>query len=296
MDKKLLFIFNLRAGKSLIKTKLASIIDIFVKGGYEVVAHPTQDAKDAYETVKRDANKYDMIVCSGGDGTLDEVVTGLMDSKCNENTVLGYIPAGSTNDFARSLKIPKDMIKAANRIISGKEIPCDVGDFNGDTFVYVAAFGLFTDVSYKTSQELKNVLGHLAYVLEGVKRLSAVKYYRLKVRYNDVEIEDNFIYGMVSNSTSIGGFKNMTGKNVHVNDGLYEVTLIKTPESLIELQDIVTSLLLEVSNEKYILTFKTDKIEIESEEDIAWTLDGEFGGEFKEVSILNRKQALRIMR
>ena len=169
MKKRLLFIFNPKSGKAQIKNKLCEIIDTFVKGGYEVVAHPTQGAGDAYEKTKELAPEMDLVVCSGGDGTLDEVVSGLME--CEERIPLGYIPAGSTNDFANSLDIPKNMEKAAKDIIEGKLYSCDVGVFNKRHFIYIAAFGIFTDVSYETDQHLKNVLGHLAYLLEGSKRI-----------------------------------------------------------------------------------------------------------------------------
>ena len=178
--KRLLFIYNPHAGKELLKPKLADVIDIFVKAGYEVVAYPTQAYRDAYKKIKKyDSSEYDLIVCSGGDGTLDEVVTGLME--IGANVPLGYIPAGSTNDFASSLEISRDMVKAAQDIVDGHLFSVDVGSFNEDNFIYVAAFGMFTDVSYETSQDLKNILGHLAYVMEGAKRIFDVKTYHLCV-------------------------------------------------------------------------------------------------------------------
>ena len=156
MKGRMLFIFNPRSGKGQIRNKLMDIIDVFVKGGYEVIVHPTQGAKDAEKMAKIMAEEVDLIVCSGGDGTLDEVVTGLME--INANVPLGYIPAGSTNDFASSLEIPRDMVKAAQDIVDGHLFSVDVGSFNEDNFIYVAAFGMFTDVSYQTSQDLKNIL------------------------------------------------------------------------------------------------------------------------------------------
>ena len=162
MKKKLFFLYNPKSGKGLIKSKLSELIDHFVKAGYETIVYPTQAKGDAYERVIEYQAQADVIVCSGGDGTLDEVVSGLM--ACGSETPLGYLPAGSTNDFANSLGIPKDMKKAAEAVTHGEICRCDVGSFNEDTFVYVAAFGLFTDVSYETSQDLKNVLGHVAYL------------------------------------------------------------------------------------------------------------------------------------
>ena len=229
MKGRMLFIFNPRSGKGQIRNKLMDIIDVFVKGGYEVVVHPTQGVKDAEKMAKSMAEEVDLIVCSGGDGTLDEVVTGLME--IGANVPLGYIPAGSTNDFASSLEIPRDMVKAAQDIVDGHLFSVDVGSFNEDNFIYVAAFGMFTDVSYETSQDLKNILGHLAYVMEGAKRIFDVKTYHLCVEANGEVHEGDYIYGMITNSHSIGGFRNLVGNDVEMDDGLFEVTLIKKPKN-----------------------------------------------------------------
>lgn len=292
--KRLLFIYNPHAGKELLKPKLSDIIDIFVKAGYEVVAYPTQSYQDAYKKVlKYDAKEYELIVCSGGDGTIDEVVTGMMQRR--ERTPIGYIPTGTTNDFANSLHIPKGLLKAADNAVNGTLFPCDVGKFNDDIFVYVAAFGIFTDVSYETKQEMKNILGHMAYILEGTKRLFNVPSYRIKVTHDDEVIEDEFIFGMVTNSRSVGGFRNMIGKQVAFDDGLFEVTLIKRPKNPIALQEIIAALLIEQIDTKHMYTFKTGHITFESLEEIPWTLDGEFGGEHDEVVIDNLNKQLEIM-
>lgn len=293
MAKKLLFIFNPRSGKGQIRTKLMDIIDVFVKGGYEVIVHPTQGPKDGDEIVRKMASEVDLIVCSGGDGTLDEVVTGLMEIK--SDVPIGYIPAGSTNDFANSLAIPKDMVEAANDIMNGSIVSLDVGSFNQDTFVYIAAFGLFTDVSYQTSQHLKNILGHLAYVMEGAKRIFDVKTYWLKIEANGETYEGEYIYGMITNSHSVGGFKKLTGQDVEMNDGLFEVTLIKKPKNPLELNEIIAALLSAYDNTDMIDAFKADSVKIYSEEQIPWTLDGEFGGQHDEVRIENKMQALNIL-
>lgn len=292
--KRLLFIYNPHAGKELLKPKLSDIIDIFVKADYEVVAYPTQAFRDAYRKVREcDIEQYDLIVCSGGDGTLDEVVTGMMSRE--DRIPIGYIPTGTTNDFANSLHIPRNLLKAADNAVNGKAFPCDVGGFNDGIFVYIAAFGLFTDVSYETKQEMKNVLGHLAYVLEGTKRLFNVSSYRLKFSHDGESVEDEFIFGMVTNSRSVGGFRNMVGKHVVFDDGLFEVTLIRTPKNPIELQEIIAALLIEQIDTKYMYTFKTGEIKFESIEEIPWTLDGEYGGVHDEVLIRNHKQELEIM-
>ena len=291
--KKLLFVVNGHSGKGQIKNKLLDIIDIMIKEGYHVQVHTTQEREDATKVVRAQAKYYDLVVCSGGDGTLDEAVTGMMQSEVR--TPLGYIPAGSTNDFANSLEIPKDMIQAAKTAVLGVPFSCDVGEFNGDYFIYVAAFGIFTDVSYATSQELKNALGHVAYILEGAKRLHTIKSYHMRVEYDGNEIEGDFLLGMITNSTSVGGFKNMTGKDVKLDDGLFEVTLIHKPKNIIELNTIIASLTNLKDETDLIDSFRADSVKFYSEEEIPWTLDGEFGGDHKEVQIKDHCKAVDIM-
>ncbi len=291
--KQVLFIYNPNAGKEMLKPKLADILDIIVKAGYEVTVYPTQEYRDAYKKVAGMEAKYDRVICAGGDGTLDEVVSGMMERE--ERIPIGYIPAGTTNDFANSLHIPKDILQAARTAVSGAEFACDVGHFNRDVFVYIAAFGLFTDVSYETKQEMKNVLGHLAYLLEGITRIFDIPSYRIKVSHDSEEFEDEFIFGMVTNSRSVGGFRNMIGKNVVFDDGEFEVTLIKTPKNILALQEIVAALLIEQIDSKYMYSFKTGKIRVESLEEIPWTLDGEYGGQHDDVRIWDNRKALKII-
>lgn len=291
--KKLLFVYNPNAGKGAIKPKLADVVDIFVKAGYEVVIYPTQGYRDGYKKVRCMNDSFEMVVCSGGDGTLDEVVTGMMKRK--KKIPIGYIPTGTTNDFASSLHISKDILSAADIAVHGKPFACDIGTFNQDIFVYVAAFGLFTDVSYQTNQNLKNVIGHAAYVLEGAKRLSNIPSYRIKITHDGEILEGEFMIGMVTNSKSVAGFKGITGKKVQFDDGEFEVMLIKKPKNPIELQEIITSMLIESFDTDYMYTFKAKNITFESEGEIPWTLDGEFGGQHDHVEICNRKQALEIM-
>lgn len=291
--KKLLFIFNPQAGKAQIKNKLLQILEIMVRESYEVTIYPTQGREDARKLVSERAGDFDLVVCSGGDGTLDETVSGLM--RCGHRIPLGYIPAGSTNDFANSLKIPKDMLKAAQIAVSGQRFACDVGSFNEKSFIYVAAFGIFTSVSYQTRQEWKNILGHAAYFLEGVKSLPEITSYYMRIEYNDIVIEDEFIYGMVTNSNSVGGFQNMTGKNILLDDGKFEVTFIRCPKNFAELNEILASLTNLIDDTDLIYSGKSDHITILSEEEIPWTLDGEFGGKVREVDIRNECRALEIM-
>ncbi len=291
--KKALFIVNPHAGKGLIRNHLLTIVDILTKAGYLVTTYITQQRGDAVTIMRKRDHSYELVVCSGGDGTLDEIVTGMMQS--GFQTKIGYIPAGSTNDFAKSLKIPSTMKKAAEIVAADHTYSCDVGVFNEDVFVYVAAFGIFTEVSYETPQELKNMLGHTAYLLEGMKQIQNIKSYHMKVTSEDMSIEGDFIYGMVTNSYSIGGIKNITGKNVALDDGLFEVTLIKRPNNLIELNLILAALVSEKVDTECMYSFKASSLVIEAEEAVAWTLDGEFGGNHTKVELMNRQKAVEII-
>ncbi len=291
--KKLLFIYNPRSGKGLIRTHLAEIIDIFTKADYLVTTHPTQKPGDASYFARVHGKEYDLVVASGGDGTLDEVVNGMMDA--NSDVPIGYIPSGSTNDFGNSLSIPKDMLEAASRIVNGTLFPCDIGGFNDKNFVYVAAFGMFTEVSYETDQTMKNTLGHMAYILEGAKKIWNIPSIHMKVDSEDFQVEDDFTYGMVSNAKSVGGMKSLTGDNVELDDGLLEVTLVKTPKNPKELSEILAVLFLGGSDSALVQKFQTNRITFSSEDPVAWTLDGERGGEHTEAEIFNRKQRLNFI-
>ena len=293
MLKKALFIVNPHAGKEQIKYHLLSIVDILVKAGYTVTVYTTQCQGDAIRAVRERERDYELVVCSGGDGTLDEIVTGMIQS--GFRTKIGYIPAGSTNDFANSLKLPSTMNKADKIIAAGHPFACDIGIFNHDVFVYVAAFGIFTEVSYETPQEMKNMLGHTAYLLEGMKQIQNIKSYHMKVTYDDNVIEGEFIYGMITNSYSIGGIRNITGKDVALNDGLFEVTLIKRPDNLIELNKTLAALVSDKIDAECMYSFKTAFLKIESDQEVAWTLDGEFGGKHKNVELTNKQEAVDII-
>ncbi len=291
--KKLLFIFNPYSGKAQVKYHLFEITDEFTKAGYLVTVYPTQKAMDCYDYVKENAQDYDVIVCSGGDGTLNETVSGLL-SNGNVDIPVGYIPSGSTNDFATSLMIPKTIKHALANIINGSEYACDVGIFNGRYFNYVAAFGLFTDVSYATSQQLKNVLGHQAYLIESVKSFTNMKAYDIKVKTKDEEFEDRFIYGMVANSKSVGGIKGIAGKDVKLDDGLFEVILIKAPKKPMEVQTLFSGFVLQEDN-SMVRHIKCDEISFESEDAVPWVLDGEFGGAQTKVDVFVNKQRVKYL-
>lgn len=292
-ERKLLFVFNPKSGMGLIKNHLLDIVDVMVKTGFEPTVYPTQARGDATRKVREDGKYYDRIVCSGGDGTLDEVVTGMI--QADLHMPLGYIPAGSTNDFARTLGIPADMVKAAEIAVGENVFACDVGQFNEDTFIYIAGFGIFTEISYETPQELKNVLGHAAYILSAAKSLATIPNYLMQIEANGEVIQDRFIYGMVTNSLSVAGFKGLTGKAVCLDDGEFEVTLIKSPNNPLELTEIVEYLTGLISETKMVYTFKASQINVRSRSSVSWTMDGEDGGAHWSVEIKNHRRQVNIL-
>lgn len=293
--KKIYFIYNPHAGKEQIGAKLNEIIKILADRDNELTVVPTIGYLDAKERITNLPDGYDMVVCSGGDGTLDEVVSGMMERSIERRIPIGYIPAGTTNDFARSLDIPRNMPAAARNAMTGRPFACDIGSFNEDSFVYIASFGIFTDVSYSTKQEIKNVLGHMAYVLEAMKSLYNIKSYKMKVSSDEMEFEGDFLFGMITNSKSVAGFKGLVRNEVVFDDGVFEVTFIKRPKNPIEIQEILASLINEELDSNYMYSFRTGKLTIEAEEMVPWTLDGEFGGEHRQVHIENNQKAIEII-
>lgn len=290
--KKLFFIYNPHSGRGQIRSKMGDILQTFADGGYELTVYPTKGPKDAVGRIQELSDDYDLVVCSGGDGTLDEVVQGMMMRE--KKLPLGYIPSGTVNDFASSLKIPRDMVRAAGIAVKGKDFPCDIGTFNEEHFVYIAAFGIFTDVAYSTRQDRKNALGHMAYLLEGVKRLANIPSYHMRLVSEELEAEGDFIFGMVTNSRSVGGFKSIIGRKVHFDDGVFEVTFIRMPKNAMELQEILAAIVLKEIDSKYMYSFRTARLLVESEVSVPWTLDGEFGGECQSAVIQNHQKAITI--
>lgn len=346
MRERLLFIYNPNAGKAKLKAKLSDIVVEFSENGYEVIVMPTAKRGDATEFAEEYAknNACSRIVCAGGDGTLNEVVTGVI--KSGMRVPIGYIPAGTTNDFGYSLKIPKDAIEAAKFAALCDPMPSDVGEICGNTFVYTAAFGLFSDVSYDTPQDMKNILGRVAYLLRGVRSLVEVQNYKLFVEYlavgEDVpEVEEGeieteagedegnmepqeecaaeeeegedvpflrpakgrwmhtegeFICGMVANSNSVGGFKGIMGKNVRFDDGVFEMLLIRRPRNVIELTDIVNELINKKLKSDNIIYAHVREVNIDTDGELPWSLDGEFGGDMPQAMIHIRQRAVDYIR
>ncbi len=292
MKKKLLFIYNPNAGRGKIRTRLSQILEVFSKSDCELIVYPTRQRLDArvkvIEYVKK--GECSAIICSGGDGTLNEVVGGLME--CEASIPVGYIPSGTTNDFGYSLHIPKDMIKAAEIMIKGTTMLCDVGRINDNFFTYTAAFGLFADVSYDTPQNAKNVLGRIAYILGGVTRLHGIKSLHLRVEHDNEVEEDDFIVGMIANSNSIAGFRGITGKRVLLNDGLFELIMIRRPHNLLEISNIINDLLKNDLSGKYFYYRRVSEVKVYSDIDMPWSLDGEYGGTTRIANVKVHKKAI----
>ena len=292
--KKMLFIYNPMAGKEQIRNKLSDIIQVLCAGGFEITIFATQGKEDATNIVKERGEEFEYVVCSGGDGTMNEVASGLMALDIEKRPICGYIPAGTVNDFASTLKIPKIMKKAARLITEGSVFRCDLGQFNDRYFTYVSGFGAFTEVSYQTPQEWKNALGKVAYFVEALKHIADIKTHRMKIEYDGNVIEDEFILGLVSNSVSVAGYKAYSKMDIMMDDGLFEALFIKEIRNPLELQATLNALMSKKFDSERIFQFSASTIHITSE-DVQWTLDGEDGGVCSEVVMKNHQYALPII-
>ncbi len=294
MNKKLLFVYNPLSGKQAVSRRLSQIVDIFAADGYDVTCHPTQARLDCMETISEQANLYDMVVVSGGDGTLNEAVNGYMQAGCQKP--MGYIPFGSTNDFSHSIGIPIQPLKAAQTVMDGEPMECDLGCFNGRYFTYVAGFGTLAEVSYSTPQDIKNALGFSAYILEGLSALTTIESFNLSYESKERSGEGEYLLGLVTNTLHVAGFKNIVSSNVLLNDGLFEVLLVKKPKTAADLQKIASSILNRNFDNECIESFKTARITVTAKDKpLAWTLDGENGGEHLTSRIEIHERALNIM-
>lgn len=291
----LLFIYNPHSGKERNWAALLTILDTLTAEGYLVTTYPTQGPRDAGEAIVKWGTSYDRIVIAGGDGTLNDAVSGLL--QLPEKKPLGYIPLGSTNDFSKNLSLPSDWHDLAVIAANGVPRPCDVGVFNGRPFVYVAAFGSLADVSFNTPQSTKNLLGYTAYLLESVKRLPSIKPFSIVAEFDGSKVSGDFIYGMVSNTTSVGGLQHFPPGKPSLDDGLLEVTLISPPKDIIELEQFGRSLLLGNVDQRspMLHTFSTSNITINSEDGLLWSLDGENGGSHLVSEITVLPKAFTIM-
>lgn len=272
--KKLLLILNPCSGKKKASHALADVVNVFNRGGYDVTVYITAARGDATTVVAQRAPEFDLVVCAGGDGTFNETISGLLAG--GHDTPIGYLPAGSTNDFASSLHLSKNLVEAARDIVEGTPRRLDVGRFNDRYFSYVASFGAFTRASYATSQNVKNALGHLAYLLSGIKELAYIRSRRLRFTLDDGRVlEDEYIFGAISNSTSVAGILTLSEDLVDMNDGVFELLLVRKPENLLELNDCVLALTTQDYHTPMLTFTSARSVEIEAPEDMDWTLDGE---------------------
>jgi len=293
---KMLFVYNPHSGKGAISQYLSDILSVFTVSGYDVTVHPTCAALDGQQYIASHAGEYSVVVSSGGDGMLHELFCGMLEGK--HNMPCGYIPSGTVNDFASSLEIPRNPVEAAKEIVKGKYSLVDAGLFGDKVFSYVAAFGMFTKVSYSTNQQVKNALGSAAYLLEILRTMDIISFYKSNVRAtivaNGKEYEDDYIFGVVGNTFSVGGFANLVPNDASMTDGLLDCMFIKTPKTIPELERIKISLINQDYNTPGILTFKTDKISVRTATPLRWTLDGEDGGETHNIDIGIIHEAIKI--
>ena len=292
--KKLFLVMNPCSGKKRANKVLAEIIDVFNRADYEVTAYMTAARGDATRAAAERAADFDRIVCIGGDGTLNEVIAGL--HEVGQLTPIGYIPAGSTNDFANSLGLPKDLLDAARLAATGEPRKLDIGSFNGRCFSYVASFGAFTRTSYATPQGMKNALGHVAYLLAGAKELTSIRSTHMRfVLADGTSFEDDYIFGAISNSTSVAGLLTLSPDLVDLNDGLFELLLIRKPHSLLELSDCVLALTTQECHTPMLTMVSTGRVEIDCPSELDWTLDGEYAAGQAHCVVENLHDAIRVI-
>ena len=290
----MLFIMNPYAGKRRANKSLADILEMFNRADYLVTVHMTAGPGDATGVVQALAPGMDIVVCCGGDGTFNETVAGLL--KANVDIPVGYIPAGSTNDFAASLHLPTEPLEAAQEIVEGVPVSYDAGSFCGRFFSYVASFGAFTRTSYATPQSIKNALGHTAYVLSGISELSQIRPEHIRMEINGEVVEDDFLFGAICNSTSVGGILTLDPKQVDMADGKLEVLLVRSPQSLLELTECIAAVQSQQYNNCEMITFRSgSKIEITADPEMPWTLDGEREDGHEHITVVNKHLAYRLV-
>lgn len=291
--KKMLFIMNPFAGQRRANRYVPEIISTFNRADYEVISYMTACPGDAIGVVERYAGDVDLVVCAGGDGTFNESVTGILRS--GADTPLGYIPAGSTNDFAASLHLPTNILQAAQLIMEGEPVRYDIGQFGDRYFSYVASFGAFTRASYSTPQNIKNTLGHTAYILEGISELSQIRKLHVRFELDDQVVEDDFLFGAISNSTSVGGILTLDPKQVDMRDGKFELLLVRAPKDLFELSDCIRALQTQKYNCAMITFVAATHVQVTADPNMPWTLDGEREEGHETVRVENLHHAISLI-
>ncbi len=292
--KTMLFVMNPYAGMRKANRYLADILTIFNQADYRVITHMTAGPGDCAKTVAELAEKVDLIVCAGGDGTFSEAVNGLITA--GVQVPLGYIPCGSTNDFANTLKLPTNVLQAAKSIAEGTPTSYDIGRFHDRYFTYVASFGVFTKASYSTPQNIKNALGHTAYLLSGIQELSQIRKTHVRIETADSVIEDDFLFGAVCNSTSVGGIFTLDPKQVDMADGKFELLLLRAPKNLLEITECIQALQKQTYNCAMLTFLSTSRLTIYADPDMPWTLDGERADGAPVIEIKNLNKAVRLMK
>lgn len=292
--KKMLFVMNPYAGQRRANRYLTDILTIFNRAGYDVTVYMTAGPGDGAQAVAARAADMDLIACCGGDGTFNETVTGML--RAGVDVPLGYIPAGSTNDFAASLGLPSNVLEAARAIVEGQPRRYDVGCFGDRYFTYVASFGAFTRTSYTTPQNVKNALGHTAYLMEGIQELSQLKNVHVRLELDgDRVVEDDFLFGAISNSTSVGGILTLDPKQVDMGDGLFELLLVRAPQDLTELSECIRALRTQKYNCRMITFLPASRVRITASADMDWTLDGEREPGHAQVEAVNLHHAIQLI-
>lgn len=296
MEQRVLLMVNPMAGRQKIRNELLYVVDTLTKAGYETIIYTTQGKDATRDLLAEKDSQFDRVICCGGDGTFNEILSATM--HWDKRPILGYIPAGTTNDFAAGLKLPSDIREAAVNIVRGTPHTVDAGLFNTSYFSYVASFGAFTETSYSTPQNFKNALGHLAYILEGIKEIPAFTSYTVCVEADGQIYKDSYIFGAVSNARSVGGILKISDSLVDLNDGVFEMMMIKMPKTLMDLSAIVTSLT-SLNPLKYdpsmFLFLQTKELKITFEQEMVWSLDGERVSGGKEARIACIKDAFKIL-
>ena len=293
MPRKALFLVNPAAGKRQSREPLFDAAAVLSQAGYLLNIHLTSGRGDATETARREGADYDLVLCSGGDGTLNETITGLMDLP--SPPPLGYLPRGSTNDFAASLHLPTGMDEAARAAVCGAPYPLDVGRHNDRYFAYVASFGAFTRSSYSATQAAKNALGHFAYILEGLGDLDSLRPYRCAVEADGEHFEGEFIFGAVCNSTSLGGLVKLDPACVRMDDGMFELLLLRMPKSALDLQNLINVMTRMQYDYPGVILRHVRHVTVTTDEELPWSLDGEYCPSAPRVEIENLPAAVQLM-